>query len=248
MDALLGALRGTGCGPDRRTGPHPSGPTLGSAVLLAGLLALGAGRTAPGRWQLGSLERGLARLVERNRALRLADVVIVAAAARRAHRLLRVGSRAPMPSLAARSGACSAGPAGSPLPPRRQGRQLRLSTRESRVIFMRGRSTTSSRSRVSGRAGCRRAGRRAGESLPAGDLAANRPAAAPAGGESRPSTAASGASTAPPGGRRHRLPQRRGRDPRQLDADRRRVIRLPAHGVRHRRRRRPLEPIGPSSR
>jgi len=39
---------------------------------------------------------------------------------------------------------------------------------------------------------------------------------------------------APPGGRRRRLPQWYGRDARQLDADRRRIVRPSAHGLRHR--------------
>ena len=41
----------------------------------------------------------------------------------------------------------------------------------------------------------------------------------------------------PAGGGRPRVPQRHGRDARRLDADRRRVLRRPAVGVRHRRRR-----------
>src|SRR6266540_838960 len=40
------------------------------------------------------------------------------------------------------------------------------------------------------------------------------------------------------------IPQWDGRDARQPDADRRRVLRQQAHGDRHRRRRRPVEPAG----
>jgi hypothetical protein len=47
-----------------------------------------------------------------------------------------------------------------------------------------------------------------------------------------------------PGGRRHRVPQWHGRHTRQFHADRLRVLRRQAHGVRHRRRRRPVEPPG----
>ena len=46
------------------------------------------------------------------------------------------------------------------------------------------------------------------------------------------------------GGRWRRLPQRHGRDARQRDADRRRVLRQQAHGLRHRGRRQPVEPAG----
>ena len=48
----------------------------------------------------------------------------------------------------------------------------------------------------------------------------------------------------PSGSRRRRLPQRHGGDARQLDADRRRVLRTEADGVRHSRRRHPLRPPG----
>ena len=51
------------------------------------------------------------------------------------------------------------------------------------------------------------------------------------------------------GRRRHRVPQRHGGHARQRDADRRRVVRQAAHGLRHRRRRQPVRTggSGPSS-